>query len=122
MKRQITGDSPELTSRYFVGRCTFTGIIRILDFERACEIPLTIKQMATLAANSSKFGITKGGYLSVGSPEDNLRGTFIELEMKKMHMHGYMSNDVDTAFSQLTEQVRITIGYSGLNKSYTLHE
>lgn len=106
MQRRIVGDHPDLTSRYFVGRCISSGVVGILDFEGCCEIPLTIAQMSTLAANASVFGITAGGKLSVGGPEDRLRGAFIELQMKKMHMHGAMANELHIAFSQFAKQLR----------------
>lgn len=105
MQRRIVGDHPDLTSRYFVGRCISSGVVGIVDFEGCCEIPLTIAQMSALAANASVFGITAGGKLSVGCPGNRLRGAFIELQTKKMHMHGAMADELHIAISQFAKQL-----------------
>ena len=111
MKREIVGDGRlDMHSRFYVGRCVVSGVVRAIDFENACELVLTIGQMSMLANNATTFGLTTRGDMSVGTPDQKIRGDYIVLSMSNLEMHGCMDDDFNAAFKRFVCLLRNSFG------------
>ena len=109
MLREIKGkDTPDMHTRFYVGRCVATGVIHGIDLERACEIVLTIRQMSLLAKHACVFGLTDSGDMSVGTSEQEMRGHYIILSLRNLQMQGCMSDDFDDAFQRFLRLLQIS--------------
>ena len=111
MKRDIKGDvTPDMYTRFYVGRCPESGVVRCIDFEKSCEIVLTIRHMTTLANHSSIFGLTNRGEMSIGTPGQPMRGKYIILSVRNLKFHGCMDDDFETAFQRFVWLVQVSFG------------
>lgn len=99
MRRQIHGGNPDMNTRYFVGRCVSSGIVRIIDLQRACEYELSIRQMSRVAKNAPSFGL-QGGGLFVSKPFLGFSGSYITFRTPGMYLEGVMSDDLEVAFGK----------------------
>lgn len=111
MIREIIGEgTPDMHSRFYVGRCVASGVVRVIDFENACELILTIRQMSMLANNATFFGLTNRGDMSIGTPCQQMRGNYIIMSMRNVQMHGCMDDDLNAAFERFVWLIRMSFG------------
>ena len=111
MMREIIGDgTPDMHSRFYVGRCVANGVVRAIDFKNSCELVLTIPQMTMLANNATIFGLTNRGDMSIGTPDQQMCGNYIIMSMRNLQMHGCMDDDFNVAFERFVLLIRMSFG------------
>ena len=107
MQRQISGDNPDMETRFFVGRCVSSGVVRIIDLEAACELCLTIRQMTMITKYTPFFGL-RGGDMSVGDPDKPLSRSHLTLRLPNMYLQGVMADDLELAFQKFIALLQLS--------------